>query len=145
MNLQSKKKNLHQFTLRLDDQTYRQLKVHAVNRGESMAEVARRLLIGSLQTDNAVSSQNVLLPLVREAISKELRRSENRLANLSSKAAISAMTSENLLVYILKKYMNEPNFIAVQGACKKKGVAYSREPLEKIIQAYGDDRGEGDI
>lgn len=144
MNLPSKKKNLHQFTVRLDDQTYQQLKVHAVNRGESMAEVTRRLLVDSLQTDNAVTSQNVLLSLVRAAISKELRRSENRLANLSSKAAISAAATENLVVYMLK-IMNEPNFMAIRGECIKRGVAYVREPLEQIMQAYGDDRGGGDI
>ncbi len=144
MNLPSRKKNLHQFTVRLDDQTYQQLKVHAVNRGESMAEIARRLLTESLQTDNAVTSQNVLLSLVRAAVGKELRRTENRLANLSSKAAISAAAAENLLVYMLR-IMNEPNFVAVRGECRKRGVAYVREPLEQIMQAYGDDRGEGEI
>lgn len=144
MNLPSRKKNFRQFTVRLDDQTYQQLKVHAVNRGESMAEIARRLLTESLQTDNAVTSQNVLLSLVRAAVGKELRRTENRLANLSSKAAISAAAAENLLVYMLR-IMNEPNFVAVRGECRKRGVAYVREPLEQIMQAYGDDRGEGEI
>lgn len=140
MNLPNRKKNLHQFTVRLDDQTYQQLKVHAVNRGESMAEIARRLLVESLQTDNAVTSQNVLLSLVRAAVGKELRRTENRLANLSSKAAISAAAAENILVYMLR-LLNEPNFVAVRGECRKRGVAYVREPLEQIMQAYGDDRG----
>jgi len=140
LNLPNRKKNLHQFTVRLDDQTYQQLKVHAVNRGESMAEIARRLLVESLQTDNAVTSQNVLLSLVRAAVGKELRRTENRLANLSSKAAISAAAAENILVYMLR-LLNEPNFVAVRGECRKRGVAYVREPLEQIMQAYGDDRG----
>ena len=143
MNLQPRQKNLHQFTIRVDDQTYRQLKVHAVNRGESMAEVTRRLLVNALQTDSLTTSQDTLLALIRIAIAKELRRSENRLANLSSQAAISATTTENLMVYMLKN-MNEPNFMAVRGECRKRGVAYIREPLEQIVQAYGEYKERGD-
>lgn len=137
MKLQPRKKNLHQFTIRVDDQTYQLLKVHAVNRGESMAEVTRRLLVNALQTDSLTTSQDTLLALIRIAIAKELRRSENRLANLSSKAAISAATTENLVVYMLKN-MKDPNFMAVRDQCRKRGVAYVREPLEQITQAYGE-------
>lgn len=143
MNLQPRKKILHQFTVRVDDQTYQQLKVHAVNRGESMAEVTRRLLVNALQTDSLTTSQDTLLALIRIAIAKELRRSENRLASISSKAAISAAATENLMVYMLK-IMNEPNFKAIRGECRKRGVAYVREPLEQIMQAYGEHKERGD-
>ncbi len=143
MNLQPRRKILHQFTVRVDDQTYQQLKVHAVNRGESMAEVTRRLLVNALQTDSLTTSQDTLLALIRIAIAKELRRSENRLASISSKAAISAAATENLMVYMLK-IMNEPNFKAIRGECRKRGVAYVREPLEQIMQAYGEHKERGD-
>ncbi|HBQ26670.1 MAG TPA: hypothetical protein DD791_09795 [Syntrophomonas sp.] len=133
----------HRLSIRVDQKTYNLLQTQAARRGESMSRVARRILQNNLQSEAAVDSQEVLLSVVRTAIAKELRRSENRLASISSKAAISAAATENLMVYMLK-IMNEPNFKAIRGECRKRGVAYVREPLEQIMQAYGEHKERGD-
>lgn len=132
-------KNLvRRITIRVDDTTYQLLETLASKRGEPLAVVARRILDNNLQSEVALDAQDVLISTVRKAVASELRQTENRLASLSSKAAISAAATENLVVYMLK-FLKEPNFMAVRDQCKKRGVAYVREPLEQIMQAYGGD------
>ncbi len=132
-------KNLvRRITIRVDDTTYQLLETLASKRGEPLAVVARRILDNNLQSKVALDAQDVLISTVRKAVASELRQTENRLASLSSKAAISAAATENLVVYMLK-FLKEPNFMAVRDQCKKRGVAYVREPLEQIMQAYGGD------
>lgn len=137
-------KNLmRRITIRIDDTTYQLLETLANKRGEPLSVIARRILDNNLQSEVALDAQDVLITAVRKAVASELRQTENRLANLSSKAAISAAATENLVVYMLK-FLKEPNFMAVRDQCKKRGVAYVREPLEQIMQAYGEQKEQGD-
>ena len=125
-------KNLQKrINIRVDDTTFKLLENLASKRGESISSVARRILSSNLQQEVALSAQDVLISTVRKAIKQELKQTENRLASLSAKSAISAATSENLSSYILK-ILNEPNLQAVRDACRKRAVAYIREPLEQI-------------
>ena len=125
-------KNLQKrINIRVDDTTFKLLENLASKRGESISSVARRILSSNLQQEVALSAQDVLISTVRKAIKQELKQTENRLASLSAKSAISAATSENLSSYILK-ILNEPNIQGVRDACRKRAVAYIREPLEQI-------------
>lgn len=132
-------KNLmRRITIRVDKTTYQLLETLASKRGESLSVVARRILDNNLQSEVAVDAQDVLVSVVRKAVSLELRQSENRLASLSAKAAITSASNENLSSYILK-LLNEPNLQGVRDACRKRGVAYVKEPLEQIMQAGAGD------
>jgi uncharacterized protein (DUF1778 family) len=117
--------------IRVDDATFKLLENLASKRGESISSVARRILSSNLQQEVALSAQDVLISTMRKAIKQELKQTENRLASLSAKSAISAATSENLSSYLLK-LLNEPNVTGVRDACRKRAVAYIREPLEQI-------------
>lgn len=134
-------KNLmRRITIRLDDTTYQLLETHASKKGEPLSEVARKILAHNLQSKAALDAQDVLVAAVRKAVALELRQTENRLASLAAKAAITSASAENLSSYILKT-LKEPNLQGVRDACRKRGVAYVKEPLEQIMQAY-DEAGD---
>lgn len=125
----------HRINIRIDQETYNLLKTQSARRGESMSQIARRMLAGNLQSESALDSQDALITAVRKAISQELRRTENRLANLASKTAITSASTENLVSRALV-LLNEPDVSGIRTACRKRGVAFVREPLEQIMQAY---------
>lgn len=135
-------KYTHELRVKLDEPTHLALRAIADKRGESMAVVTRRILSKSLKTNTALDATDILLSTVRKAVAQELRQTENRLANICAKAAISSATTENLTTYIVKK-MNEPNLSIVRNAARKRGVAYIREPLDQIMQAYTDEEEGG--
>lgn len=122
-------------TVRVDEGTYKLLTNMANRRNESISRVTRRVITQSLQTEVATDAQDALVSIVRKAIALELRKTENRLASLSSKAAITSASTENLVSYVLK-LLHEPNITGVREACRKRGVAYIREPLNQIMQAF---------
>ena len=122
-------------TVRLDKDTYQRLTAMANKQDESISHFTRRALSQYLGTQEAIDAQDVLLSTTRKAIALELRQTENRLASLASKAAITSATAENLVSYVLK-LLHEPNIPGVRDACRKRGVAYVREPLNQIMQAY---------
>lgn len=131
----------HQLTIRINNDIYIALKALADKRGESMAVVTRRILSQSLQSNSALDATDILLSTVRKAVALELRQTENRLASICAKTAITSATTENLVTYMLKSY-NEPNLQTVRSAARKRGVAYIREPLEQIMEAYsGEEEG----
>jgi|GEM_PF-4206397 len=128
----------HQLTIRLNKQNYYALKTLAEKRGESLAVVIRRFLMAGLQSEIALDAKDVLLAAVKKVLAQELRKTENRLSSLCAKAAISSASTEYLAAYILKN-MDEPNLQNVRDACRKRGVVYVKEPLERIMQAYEDE------
>ncbi|CFX16476.1 Uncharacterized [Syntrophomonas zehnderi OL-4] len=134
----SDKKYPRELRVKLDDATYLSLRTLADKRGESMAIVTRRILSQSLQTNSALDASDILLSTVRKAVAQELRQTENRLANICAKSAIASASTENLVTYILKN-KNEPNLKMIRDAARKRGVAYIREPLEQIMQAYSEE------
>lgn len=124
-------------TIRLSDTTYQMLANFASKRGEPVAQAARRILAHNLENETALDAQDVLVLAVRKAIAQEMRRTETRLANLASKTAITSASTENLVSRLLV-LLNEPDVPGVRNACRKRGVAFVREPLEQIMQAYGE-------
>jgi len=132
---------LRKVSIRLDDTIYQLLVVTAKKRGEPVSAVARRILTDSLQATTISDAQDLLLSHVRKAIRLELRSIENRLASLTAKAAISSASAENLVSRVLV-LLKEPNISGVRDVCRKRGVAYIREPLDQIIQAYESETGD---
>lgn len=135
-------RNIHQLTIRLNDKTYDALKALSNKRGESMAAVARRILATNLDIEIALDASDALSGIVRKVVANELRKTENRLASICTKTAISSATTENLTTYIINQ-MNVPNLSIVRDAARKRGVAYIREPLDQIMQAYSDEEKGG--
>lgn len=124
--------------MRIDQETYNLLQTQATRRGESMSQVARRILQRNLQSEAAIDSQDILITAVRKALRQELRLTEKLLLDMSSKAVVAAASAESLLVYLLKEYHHEPHFIPVRNQSRTKGVAFHGEPLQKILQEYGE-------
>ncbi|NLK51457.1 MAG: hypothetical protein GX295_03275 [Syntrophomonadaceae bacterium] len=122
-------------TIHIDSETYQLLVTLASKRDESISKVVRRILSQDLESQVAIDAQDVLLTAVRKAVALELRQVEDRLASLSAKAAITSASTENLVSYVLK-LLHEPNIPGVRDACRTRGVAYVREPLNQIMQAY---------
>lgn len=117
------------------------LQVNIAKKGETMSYYLRKIISHEVRNDAALTNQDALISAVRKAIRLELKTTENRLANLTAKTAITSATTENLVTYIIKNN-NVPNFNAIRNACRKKGVAYIREPLEQIIQTYEEKIGD---
>jgi negative regulator of replication initiation len=122
-------------TIHIDNETYQLLVTLADKRGESISKIVRRILYENLESQVALEAQDALLSITRKAVARELRIVEDRLASLSAKAAITSASTENLVSYVLK-LLYEPNIPGVRDACRKRGVAYVREPLNQIMQAY---------
>jgi len=128
-------KSGRRINVRVDEKTYRLLQTMAGKRGENISQVVRRILKQSLENEIAVDAQDVLVLAVRKAIVREIRHIEKRLANLASKTAITSASTENLALRILV-LLNEPDFAGVRQACRKRGVAFVREDLDRIMKAY---------
>lgn len=122
-------------TIRLDTEIYNLLNSIAKKREESMAAVARKILSGNLQSETALDAQDILITTVRKAIRTELKTTENRLANLCVKNAITSSTTEELIIKIMEanKY---PDLESIKSKSRRKGVAYVKQPLELLLQNY---------
>lgn len=129
------KRITRKITVHLDEKTYQLLTTIAGKRDESRSKVARRILSQNLENQVALDVQDVLVLAVRKAVAQELRQTENRLANLVSKTAITSASTENLVSRALV-LLKEPDVSGVRTACRKRGVAFVREPLERIMKAY---------
>ena len=127
----------HRLNIRVDQATYNLLQTQAARRGESISQVARRILYRNLQFEAAADSQDALTSAVRKALRQELRLTEKLLLDMSSKAVVAAGSAESLMVYLLKDYVHEPYFIEAREQSRGKGVAFYEQPFEKILQKYG--------
>lgn len=133
------KKEPKKFSCNLENDVYYEIKKIADQRNESMGKVVNRVLKQYCGLENTVNAQDIFTAHLQRVIRSELKKTENRLASLAAKSAITAATSENLTLYLLKK-MQEPNLQMVKDAARKRGVAYVKQPLEEIMMAY--DEGE---
>jgi hypothetical protein len=78
------------------------LNIVAAKRNVPVAELVRNLLAASLTDDAANAALVAVRQAVRTEIRQELKRVENRLASLGSKANIAAGTAEFLLQDVLE-------------------------------------------
>lgn len=134
------KKEPKKFSCNLENDVYYEIKKIADQRNESMGKVVNRILKQYCGLENIVSAQDILIANLQRVLRSELKKTENRLATLAAKSAITGATNENLTLYLLKK-MQEPNIQMVKDAARKRGVAYVKQPLEEIMMAY-EDEGE---
>ncbi len=130
--------NSHQLTIRLDDETYKALKAIANKRGESMAVVTRRILAKNLGVEIALGASDTLISTVRKAVAAELRKTEDRLAAISSKGAIAAGSAENCALFLIKevKKYDKPRVDRIQKETRHKGTIFLKQPLELLLDAY---------
>lgn len=126
---------LKKITIRVPEDDYQIIQINAAKNGETISYYLRKIISREIKSDAALTNQDALITAVRKAIRLELKNTENRLASLAAKTAITSATTENLVAYIVK-HQSEHNLQEVRNACRKRGVAYVREPLEKIMQAY---------
>lgn len=122
-------------TSRIPDNTYQILVANAAKNGESISYYCRKILEREIKNDAGLNAEDVLITAVRKAIRLELKTSENRLANLSAKAAITSATTENL-TYLILKNQNLQNPNQARDLARKRAVAYLRENLEQLLELY---------
>ncbi len=136
-------KYVREIRTRLDENTYNSLKALANKRGESMSVISRRILSENLGTAIAIDATDVLTSAVRKAVAQEIRQVENRLASVSSKAAIAAASAEICILSIIQSTngLSEARLREVQNVARAKGVQYLRLPLKQIIEAYPEEEG----
>lgn len=126
---------LKKITIRVPEDDYQIIQINAAKNGETISYYLRKIISREIKSDAALTNQDALITAVRKAIRLELKNTENRLASLAAKTAITSATTENLVAYIVK-HQSEHNLQEVRNASRRRGVAYVREPLEKIMQAY---------
>jgi len=130
--------------VRLDSKNYNLLRNLTAQKGESISYYVRKLILNEIRNESALNAQDALTAAVRKAINLELKTTENRLANLAAKGAITAATAENL-VYLVLKNQNQQNPQLARGLARKRAVAYLRENLDQLLELYDQADIEGDI
>jgi predicted DNA-binding ribbon-helix-helix protein len=88
-----KSSNMVGVYVRLKKETQDKINIIAHTRGDTAAEVIRRILDTGLNVEIAEHSSDTLTAAVRKAIRSELKATENRLAKLSAKAGIAAASA----------------------------------------------------
>ncbi|HBQ85650.1 MAG TPA: hypothetical protein DD811_04090 [Syntrophomonas sp.] len=136
---------LHQLTIRLDDQTYKALKSIANKRGESMAEVSRRVLAKNLGIEIALGASDTLISTVRKAVATELRKTENRLAAMSYKAGLAAAASEQCALVLIQQQLKfvSSQTSEFQKTARHKGAIFLNQPIDVVKASY--EEGEDGI
>ena len=130
--------NAHQLTIRLDEQTYKALKSIAQKRGESMAEVARRMLSKNLGIEIALGASDTLISTVRKAVATELRKTEDRLAAITYKAGLAAASSEQCALLLVQEQIkfNDSQIRELQNKARHKGAIFLNQPIDVVKAAY---------
>lgn len=121
---------MREIHLRFDDDLEKKLKAVAASRGEPMAVVVRSLLNDVLSAESAVTSLDVIVSAVRNAIRKELKPLEERLAKINAKTSISSATSMYMLVQVLSD-LGVRNAVEIYEKARVKAVAFVKEPVSK--------------
>jgi|GEM_PF-2135618 len=111
---------------------YKSLKCQADKRGESVAEVCRRILRNGVQKEILNDGVDVVTQMVREAVYSQLKPLEDRLAKLLAKNAINSGTGMYLNYFVIKEALGDRLPIPpkeIREDARKKAVAELREPI----------------
>jgi predicted DNA-binding protein len=109
LNMSDKSSNMVGTYLRLEKETRDKINIIAKTRGETVAEVIRRILEKGLNEEIAEQSLDTIISAVRKTVRAELKTTENRLAKLSARSAIAAGTTMYMQRDTLQAFFKAPD------------------------------------
>jgi hypothetical protein len=113
---------------RVYDDLYNAVKGIAAQKGVTMADVCRELLEEAIGRQQGEQSQDYLLALVKRAVREEIKPTEERLAKISAKNAITSGTSMCMSMQVLEE--TGYNTQEVYTKARKKAVALLKESAD---------------
>ena len=127
-----------QLYVNINKQLNSQLKAQAKKRNISKSELVREYLWKCIAEENAIDGMDKITDSVRNVIRAELKRSENRLADLVAKDVITSATTQELVLDMIKLRIpdKEEARLFANGRYqrgRKMAVAYIRQPLNEIL------------
>jgi len=117
---------LKKITVYLSEDTYEVLNNLSSRREESMSLIARKILEKRLKEESAQDGIDAVTEAVRKAMRDVLKPTEDRLAKLSAKTAVTAATAMYLNVQTIAD-MGKNDVVELYQEARKKAVAYLKE------------------
>lgn len=116
--------------IRLDVDLDKQISALAERRGESKAELCRKLLRKAVQQELASEGIDEIYIIVRQAMQDVLKPVEERLAKINAKTAIAAATAMYTNAEVLGQM--KLNVREIHEKSRKKAVAFVKTPLDQF-------------
>lgn len=117
--------------IRLDEELDMQLSALAVRRGESKAELCRRLLRHAVAQETAKDAIDPVMLAVRQAVADVIKPVEERLAKINAKTAIAAATGMYMDMQVYKEFGKDAR--ALYEAARKQAVAFVKMPSDQMM------------
>ncbi|MCP1312100.1 ribbon-helix-helix domain-containing protein [Paenibacillus tyrfis] len=125
------KELLNPMRIRLEKDLDDQLSALAIRRGESKAELCRRLLRQAVAQETAKDGIDPILVAVRQAMADVLKPAEERLAKINAKTAIAAATGMYMNMQVYEEFGKDSK--ALYEAARKKAVAFVKQPNDQLM------------
>lgn len=125
------KELLNPMRIRLDKDLDNQLNALAIRRGESKAELCRRLLRKAVAQEIAQDSIDPVTIAVRQAMADVLKPVEERLAKINAKTAIAAATAMYTNMQVYSAMGKDAR--ALHEAARKQAVVFVKQPHDQMI------------
>jgi negative regulator of replication initiation len=117
--------------IRIDEELDSMISAIAVRRGETKAEVIRRLLRKGVEEENAKDSIDPVAIAVRKAMADVLRPVEERLAKINAKSAIAAATVQYMTMQLYHDMGKDA--MALYEEARKRAVAFVKLPHDELV------------
>jgi len=116
--------------IRVDEELDAMITALAVRRGETKAEVCRRLLRRAAEEEYAEDSLDPVLIAVRKAMADTLKPVEERLAKINAKSAIAAATAMYMALQVYHEMGKDGR--ALYEEAWKRAVAFVKMPHDEL-------------
>lgn len=117
--------------IRLEVELEKQITLLAEKRGESKAELCRRLLKKAVEQELASEGIDEIYISVRQAMQDVLKPVEERLAKINAKTAIAAATAMYTNAEVLGQMGK--NIKEIHERSRKKAVAFVKTPNDQLM------------
>ena len=116
--------------IRVDEELDAMITALAVRRGETKAEVCRRLLRRAAEEEYVEDSLDPVLVAVRKAMADTLKPVEERMAKINAKAAIASATAMYMAMQIYHDMGKDAR--ALYEEARKRAVAFVKLPHDEL-------------
>lgn len=124
-----KRELINPMRIRLDKELDDQLNALAVRRGESKAELCRKLLRQAVAQESAQDAIDPLLVAIRQAMGDVMKPHVERLAKINAKTAVSAATSMYMNTQVYEEFGKDAR--TLYEAARKRAVAFVKQPNDE--------------
>jgi len=122
-----KVKDRKRINLTLEMNTFKEVEKLASKRGDSAQDVMREFISQGLCNNYCVENIDLIMDIMRTQLISIIDPAVNRMAALSSKAAVQSATAAYLTAETIAKFVpveRQEEFLDTYEAARKKGVAY---------------------